>query len=139
MPLPRDLSSGRFSSLAPLFLRIPVGVHLVHGTQDNIFSWTRMLEFRDFLGQHGFPFPIVCAVVSVAAQFIAGLLFIVGYRTREAATLMTLNFLIALFGVHVAHGHSYAATFPAIFMLAASLSLLFSGPGALAIDRPRTR
>lgn len=134
MPLLRDLLSGRFSSFAPLFIRVPAGVHLIYGTQDNVFSWTRMLEFRDFLGQHGFPLPLLCAVLSVAAQFIAGVLFIIGYLTREAAAVMVVNFLVALFGVHVAQGHPYPATFPALFMLAASLSLLFSGPGALAID-----
>jgi len=139
MPPSRDLAPGRFSSLAPLILRLPVGAHLIYGTQDNVFSWARMLEFRDFLGQHGFPLPLVCAIVSVAAQFLAGVLFILGYRTREASAVMVLNFLVAIFGVHVAHGHPYPATFPALFMLAASLSLFFSGPGALALDHRRAK
>lgn len=139
MPLLRDLSSGRFSRFAPLILRVPVGLHLIHGTMDNVFSWARMLEFRDFLAEHGFPLPLVCALVSVAAQFICGFLFIVGYRTRAAAAVMVCNFLVAIFAVHVAHGHPYPATFPAIFMLAASLSLLVSGPGALAFDRSGSR
>ena len=30
-------------------IRLAVGFHLIYGTQDNVFSWERMLEFRDFL------------------------------------------------------------------------------------------
>jgi Predicted membrane protein len=130
----RDLFSGRFSTVGPLLLRVVTGIHLIHGSQDNVFSWARMIEFRDFLAQHGFPLPLACAVVSVLAQFVAGFLFTLGYRTRAAAAVMVINFLVAIFGVHIAHGHPYPATFPALFMLAASLSLLFTGPGALALE-----
>ena len=38
--------------LAPyrtLFIRLLVGFHLIYGTQDNVFSYERMLEFRNFL------------------------------------------------------------------------------------------
>jgi putative oxidoreductase len=133
----RDLFSDRYARFAPLFIRISVGVHLIYGTQDNVLSWAQMLEFRDFLAQHGFPLPLVCAVASVAAQLLAGVAYVIGYQTRWAALLMVVNFLVAIFGVHVAQGHPYHATFPAIMMLAAALFLLLNGPGAWSLDSRR--
>lgn len=107
---------------AELFIRLPVGVHLIYGTQDNVFYWDRMLEFQDFLELYGFPLPLVSAIVSVYAQFICGLLYIVGWKLRWAAAVMTVNFIIAILMVHI--GDSYTNTFPAIMMLSASLFLL---------------
>jgi putative oxidoreductase len=91
-----------------------------------------MLEFRDFLAAEEFPVPLICAVVSVAAQFVCGVLYVVGYRTRWAALVMLFNFTVALLAVHV--GQPYAATFPALTMWFGSLALLFTGPGAWSVD-----
>ena len=116
-----------------VFLRLVVGVHLIVGTQDNVFSWERMLEFRDFLAAHGFPWPLLSANVSAWAQLVCGALFVVGWLTRPAAAVMVVNFVVALGMVHLGKT-PYAVTFPALFMLAGALFLLVHGPGALAVD-----
>ncbi|WP_435623078.1 DoxX family protein [Flagellimonas sp.] len=85
---------------ADIFIRFPVGFHLIYGTQDNIFSWTRMLEFRDFLKDLDVPFALWAAHLSVYAQFLAGIAFILGYKTKWAAVLMIINFVIAIYLVH---------------------------------------
>jgi putative oxidoreductase len=123
--------SGRLAGFGPLVLRLMLGWHLIHGTQDNVFSWARMLEFRDFLASQGFPFPLVSAVVSVCAQFLCGLLFAAGFLTRWAALVMVINFCVAL-TVHI--GQPYAAAFPAWMMLTGSLALFFTGAGAWSFD-----
>jgi putative oxidoreductase len=116
----------------PVFIRIMAGFHLIYGVQDNILSWERMLEFRGFLEIHHFPVPLASALISVYAQFICGLLFIVGAWVRVAAALMVVNFLAA-FTVHT--NDPYPVFFPAIVMFSSALFLLFHGPGKLAIDR----
>lgn len=130
-----SLSGGRWAAYGPLVLRLLVGFHLVHGTQDNVLSWTRMLEFRDFLEGAGFPFPIVCAVVSVGAQFICGLLYIVGFWVRWAAMVMLFNFTVALLAIHL--GGPYEAAFPALVMFFGSLAILLMGPGTWSLDARR--
>lgn len=115
-----------------VFIRLIVGFHLVYGTQDNLFDYARMLEFRDFLEQNGFPFPLFNAHLSAYAQFIAGVLFILGLFVRPAAVVMIINFIVALVMVHI--GQPYPANFPALMMLFASLFLLFNGAGALSLD-----
>lgn len=122
----------RYRAFAPLALRLPVGFHLIYGTLDNVISWARMLEFRDFLAANGFPAPLACAVLSVAAQFAAGILYLLGYLTRWAAGVMLANFAVALLAIHV--GRPYPEAFPALVIWCASLSLLLSGPGAWSID-----
>lgn len=81
--------------VALLILRVVAGAHLIFMSQDNVFSWARMLHFRDFLQQFGFPFPLVCAVVSVWAQFLGGIAFILGAFTRAWAPIIAFNFVVA--------------------------------------------
>jgi len=125
----------RNKEVGPLFVRLWVGFHLIYGVQDNIFSWARMMEFREFLAQFGFPFPIVSAHVSVYAQFICGVLYILGLFTRQAAVVMIINFIVALGMVHV--GDPYPRAALAFAMLAGSLFLLFHGPGRVSVDERR--
>jgi putative oxidoreductase len=115
-----------------IFLRLIIGWRLIHGTQDNVFSWERMLEFRDFLEQHQVMYPLLAANVSVWAQFISGILFLLGAFTRAVAVVMIINFIAALLIVHI--GLSFLDSFDAIMMLFASVFFLFNGAGKFSVD-----
>ena len=115
------------------FVRVIIGFHLVYGTQDNVFSWPRMLEFRDFLANHGVPFPLFAANLSAWAQFLCGILFILGLFTRPAAVVMIINFIAALLIAHRTGGYPPAAL--AWIMLFSSIALLVHGPGSPALDK----
>lgn len=118
------------------FIRLVIGFHLIHGTADNVFSWARMLEFRDFLAQHGVPFPLFSAHLSAYAQFLCGILFILGLFFRPAAAVMIVNFICALLIAHRAGGYAPAAL--ALIILFSSIAFLVHGPGrpALGKDTP---
>jgi putative oxidoreductase len=116
-----------------VFVRVLIGLFLIWGTQDNVFSHARMMEFRDFLAQTGFPFPLFCAYLSAYAQFICGILYVVGWGVRPAAVVMIGNFIIALVMVHL--NDTFQGAFPALMMLFGSVFLLFNGAGPLSIDR----
>lgn len=125
--------SARHANLGLLVVRLVAGGHLVWMTQDNVRSWPQMLEFRDFLAQHGFAFPLACAVVSVAAQFVGGGLLALGLYTRVAALVVAVNFAVAIWMVE--SRQPYPAAFPALSLLAAALCLMFTGPGRWSLDR----
>lgn len=131
--LPRFTWFERHREYGAVFIRLIIGFHLVWNTQDNVFSYARMLEFKDFLAAHGFPLPLLCAYVSAYAQFICGSLYIIGARVRFAAVVVMINFVVALLMVHV--GLSEQQNFPALMMLFGSAFLSFNGAGPFSIAR----
>jgi len=92
-----------------------------------------MLEFRDFLAQFGFPWPLVCAVVSVIGQFGGGLLLVLSLFTRFAGLIVAFNFFMAI--CMVDFRQPYPAAFAALSLVAARLCLMFTGAGEWSFDR----
>ncbi len=128
-----DSALARYTDLGLLILRVVIGAHLIIMTLDNVFSWERMLEFRDFLAHFGFPSPLFCAVLSVAAQFLCGIAFVLGLFTRPAGAIMGFNFIVAI--VMVDRLQPYPGAFPALALVAVALCLLFTGAGRWSLDR----
>lgn len=122
----------KYKEYGVIFIRLIVGFHLVYGTQDNVFSYERMEEFANFLTVRGVPFPLFSAFLSAYAQFICGILFIVGLATRYAAIVMIINFIAALIIAHI--GDTYPRMFPALMMLSAACFFLLHGAGKLSVD-----
>lgn len=122
----------KYKEYGVIFIRLIVGFHLIYGTQDNVFSYARMEEFAGFLNVRGVPFPIFSAFLSAYAQFVCGVLFILGVWTRYAAIVMIINFIAAIIIAHI--GDTYQNTFPALVMLSAACFLLIHGAGKLSVD-----
>jgi putative oxidoreductase len=122
----------RHSAYGVLFLRLAMGVFLIYGVQDNILSWERMLEFRDFLAQHGVPYPLVAAHLSVYTQFLIGLMLLLGWGVRLAGILLIINFSAAIVIVHI--GQSFPQYYPAAELICAGFFYLFNGAGPVSVD-----
>ena len=117
---------------APIFIRLFAGVFLIYMAHDNVFSWARMLEFEKFLRQFGFPLPLVSAVISVACQFTAGILFILGAFTRWAGIVCAVNFVVAI--VMVDRFQGIRGSFASAYLVMIGLYLAAHGAGRLALD-----
>lgn len=91
-----------------------------------------MLEFEKFLAANGMLFPLQAAVVSVYAQFICGILFIIGWQTRLAAVVMIVNFMVALLLIHTRD--TLQGAFPALIIWAVSVFFLLNGAGKISVD-----
>lgn len=122
----------RYGDAALLVLRLLVGAFLVWGVADNLFNAERMREFAEFLDGFGFPAPQVMAPLSVWAQFLIGIAFIVGVLTRWAGIVCAVNFLIAIVMVDAAGG--IRAAFPAASLVVIGLTLATIGAGRFSID-----
>ena len=116
-----------------LFVRTIFGFWLIYGTQDNVFSHERMVEFQRFIASHGFPFAVGGSYASAYAQFVCGILYIIGAAVRPAAAAMIVNFLFALAIAHRAT--PLIADMPPLAMLAVACFLLFNGAGPFSVDR----
>jgi putative oxidoreductase len=136
MPSPAAWLERHGSLGVPLF-RLFLGITLVYGTQDNVFSREQMLEFSGFLAENGFPAPMFNAHLSAWAQFVCGLLIAAGAVTRPAAAVMVINFVVALWMVH--RNLPFSANIAPLAMLFGSLMLVFHGAGAYSVDAARRR
>ena len=113
-----------------LLLRLFVGFRLIYGTMDNVWHWDRMIEFSQFLEAQKFPYPLVCAVISVYAQFICGILIILGFYIRWVSAIMIINFIIAT-SIHISEG--IPAMTPPLLILLSCFLFLLEGSGPLSL------
>ena len=122
----------RFGDFALLLMRLFVGLFLIWGVWDNVTDAGRMREFAEFLGKHGFMSPRLLAPVSVYAQLVIGVAFILGLLTRWAGILCIINFAIAIIMVDQAGG--IRAMFPSGCLIAIGLYLATHGAGRFSLD-----
>ncbi len=88
-------------------------------------------HFSAFIVSLGLPFFLGYA--SVGAEFLGGLLLLLGLATRGAAFMVATNMLVALFTVNLRHGLAGSEYTLALIVMA--LALLLTGGGALSLDR----
>ena len=122
----------RFGDGALLALRLMVGAFLIYGVWDNIVSAERMAEFVGFLAKFGFPAPELMAPLSVWAQFLCGVAFILGLLTRWAGLICAFNFVVAI--AMVDHHGGIRGSFPAACLVFIGLYLATHGPGWFSLD-----
>ncbi len=115
-----------------LFLRLLIGLFIIHGVADNVFSWVRMVEFEKFLAARSVPYPLLAAHLSAYAQFICGLSILFGAFVRPTSIVFMINFIAAIVIAHL--GQTFQQMFPALMMVAAKLFFLFNGAGPLSVD-----
>jgi putative oxidoreductase len=122
----------RYRDYAPIFLRLLIGIFIIHGVQDNMLSTERMAEFEKFLAARGVPAAAAAARLSVYAQFICGVSILLGAWIRLTSIVFIINFIFAIMIAHL--GDPFQRMFPALMMIAAGLFFLFNGAGRLSID-----
>ena len=118
-------------------LRLALGVMFIaHGLlKPVVYTMAGSVQFFEAVG-----FPGWLAYVVVAAELIAGMLLIVGYRTRVVAAA-TLPILLGAAWVHLPNGWVFSAPnggweYP-VFLAVAVIAQMLLGDGALALGRTR--
>ncbi len=123
-----------------LILRVPVGIiFAAHGAQ-KLFGWFGGYGLQGtgaWMDSIGLSPGVLMAFLAGAAEFFGGLALILGLITRPAAAALAFAMLIAIFSVHFENGlfmsnNGYEF---GLALLAASVSLLFSGAGKISLDR----
>lgn len=122
-----------------LALRLPIGIiFAAHGAQ-KLFGWFGGYGLEGTAGwmdSIGLSPGMLMALLAGAAEFFGGLALIIGLLTRPAAAALAVAMLVAIFAVHFQHGLFMANNGYefGLALLAASVSLLFSGAGKLSVD-----
>lgn len=124
-----------YRDYAPFVLRVVTGlIFAVHGWQKLQNGLPGVTGMVDSLG---FPFPALFAVLLIAAELGGGILLILGLFTRTSATFTAIVSVFALVLVHLPNGFSLATGGYEyiLLLLAASISLMFTGAGKWSLDR----
>lgn len=123
----------------PLALRIPIGIIFVaHGAQKLFgafggYGLEGTGQWMDSIGLHpGY----LMALLAGSAEFFGGIALLLGLLVRPAAAALAFAMLVAIVSVHLDkglfmsnNGYEYA-----LALLAATLSLIFSGAGPASVD-----
>jgi len=124
--------NARHADLGLLLLRCVTGAFLIYQSHDNVFSAARMDEFVKFLTQFGFWAPELMAPLSVDAQFVAGIAFILGLFTRWAGLITAFNFTVAVWMVH--WNDPIPGIWPAAILVFLGLYFGLRGSGRYGLD-----
>lgn len=120
-------------------LRVPVAIiFIVHGAQKlfGAFEGYGLEGTGQWMESIGLAPGYLMALLAGSAEFFGGLLLLVGLLTRPVAVVLAITMVVAIFSVHLENGflltnNGYEF---GLALLAASVSLAFSGAGKLAID-----
>ncbi|BEH13858.1 DoxX family protein [Marinobacter shengliensis] len=123
-----------------LALRIPVGIIFVaHGAQ-KLFGWFGGYGLEgtgQWMDSIGLSPGYLMALLAGGTEFFGGLALIIGLLVRPASAALAFAMVIAIFSVHIQNGlfmsnNGYEF---GLALLAASVSLMFSGAGRASVDR----
>ena len=127
------------AGLAPLVLRVPLGLILAaHGAQ-KLFGWFGGYGLEgtgQWMASVGFEPGYLMALLAGSAEFFGGLALVLGLFTRPAAAFAAFTMAVAM-TLHVGNGlfvsnNGYEF---ALILLAASLSLALQGAGRFSVDK----
>ncbi|KIO35576.1 DoxX family protein [Shewanella sp. cp20] len=127
------------AGLAPLVLRVPLGLILAaHGAQ-KLFGWFGGYGLEgtgQWMASVGFEPGYLMALLAGSAEFFGGLALVLGLLTRPAAALTAFTMAVAM-TLHVGNGlfvsnNGYEF---ALILLAASFSLALQGAGRFSVDK----
>jgi putative oxidoreductase len=126
--------------LAALTLRVPVGIiFIAHGAQ-KLFGWFGGYGLDgtgQFMASIGLEPGYMMALLAGAGEFFGGLFILLGLLTRPSAVVLAITMVVAIFAVHFSNGffNSNGGYEYGLALLAASVSLIFSGAGKASLDQ----
>ncbi len=127
------------SSFGALALRVPVGIiFMAHGAQKlfGSFGGYGLEGTGQWMASIGLEPGYLMALLAGAGEFFGGLFILLGLLTRPSAAVLAMTMVVAIFAVHFQNGFfmSNGGYEFALALLAASVSLVFSGAGKASID-----
>jgi putative oxidoreductase len=129
-------------SLGLAILRVVVGIVFVMHSYLSLFVFTPAGQAA-FLAQIGLPAPMLMAWILILVHVLGGIMLVVGLWTRVAAAANAVIILGALVKVHLPQGFflkvmkdGFVGGFEfVLLLLAATVALVLTGGGALAVTR----
>lgn len=131
----------------PVWMTLPVrlalgGIFIAHGAQKVLgsFNGPGFNTFISYPAPYSFMRPAWLWMAAAAlAEFVGGILVVLGLLTRAGAFFIGITMVVAIFGVHwPAFFGDKGIEYP-VALLAMAVALLISGGGYLSVDKALTR
>jgi putative oxidoreductase len=126
------------TDLALLILRVVLGIIMIY------HGWPKLTNLAgtiDGMAGMGVPAPAVAAIFATVAEFVGGLLMLLGAFTDIAGLMFAIDMLGAITFVHAKNGFSVAkggVEWP-LLLAATAIAIALTGPGRYAVGRPADR
>ncbi len=127
--LARSLAE-RVAPLAPLFLRLGVGLIFLHHGLGKLHMGHAGVS--GFFGHLGIPLPPVAAAVVIIVETLGAACVVIGLLTRFWAACMAVEMVVAILVAVLPSHHSPELE---ALLLAGALALVGLGDGALSVGR----
>ncbi len=146
------MNSNHFKALAPLSLRLVLGIGFIYHGFPKVFSSDGNLQFRGMLERIGVPAPGLAAWMIGGIESLGAIALIAGAFVTIASLMLGISMLGALFTVHLPQGFSFmnitgmTEAGPIFGMpgyevnllyLAGLATLILGGAGAFSVDAKR--
>jgi putative oxidoreductase len=118
------------SDWASLFIRLAVGIVFIHA------GWFKIQNLENVVGYFGMMgIPALLAYLVSYAEFISGILFILGIFVRYAGIVTSIIMIVAMVKVHMPNGYSLANNGYeyVLVLLLASLTVVTLGEGKYSV------
>ena len=126
------------TDLALLILRVVLGIIMIY------HGWPKLTNLAgtiDGMAGMGVPAPAVAAIFATVAEFIGGLLMLLGAFTDIAGLMFTIDMLGAITFVHAKNGFAVAkggVEWP-LLLAATAIAIALMGSGRYAVGRSADR
>jgi putative oxidoreductase len=127
------------TNIGALVLRVPVGIiFMAHGAQKlfGSFGGYGLQGTGQWMESIGLAPGYLMALLAGSGEFFGGLFILLGLLTRPSALVLAFTMIVAIFAVHFQNGFfmSNGGYEFGLALLAASVSLVFSGAGKASLD-----
>lgn len=140
--------SRTWSAWAPVPLRLILGIGFIYHGYPKVFSAEQREGFVQMLQGLNVPVPEAMAWVVGIAEFLGGIMLIIGLFTAFWSAILIINMLVAMFTVHLPNGFSFVNRnaqgefgMPGyevnLLYIGGLLALLIGGAGAASADEAR--
>ncbi len=116
----------KFRDVAPLLLRIGVGLIFIHA------GWGKLTGIegtQQFFGGIGIPMAGIMAWVVAVVEFVGGIMVLVGFKIQLPALLLAFIMVVAIITTKLGGEDVFRAMRLDLLLLLTSLSLVISGSG----------
>ena len=125
------INKEKYSDLAPLLLRIGVGLIFI------VAGWGKLTAIdgtAQFFGTIGIPMAGLMAWLVAIIEFFGGIMVLAGFRIQLPALLLAIIMVVAIITTKLGGDEVFRAMRLDLMLLLASLSLVIIDRGAYSVD-----